>query len=387
MEKEIKAGPLYFKTMDSRHARVIAHQGGTRSGKTYSILQYLIARAMQGERLKITIARKSYTWLQNSVLQDFFDLLHAYGLYNPAAYHKTNHTYMLNGTRFWFVGLSESQKLRGCKQDIFWLNEANECSLDNFRQAIFRTPGQVILDYNPSARHHWIYDDVLMRPDCVFIQSTYLDNPFLEQELVSEIEAMEETSPDYWLVFGLGQRGGSVELILPTYKMVNQLPQGTTTAYGIDFGFNNPTALVRADYRDGELYLTECIYQSHLTLAQLIAKMQELNIPQHHPIYADSARPEYIQELKAAGFNTHAATKFVAEGLDRMRRCRLFVQTGSKNLTKELNNYCWMRDANGNLLDKPIKFMDHAIDAARYAAYAMVARPKRGAKASIMKLG
>jgi phage terminase large subunit len=294
---------------------------------------------------------------------------------------------MLNGTRFWFVGLSESQKLRGCKQDIFWLNEANECSLDNFRQAIFRTPGQVILDYNPSARHHWIYDDVLMRPDCVFIQSTYLDNPFLEQELVSEIEAMEETSPDYWLVFGLGQRGGSVELILPTYKMVNQLPQGTTTAYGIDFGFNNPTALVRADYRDGELYLTECIYQSHLTLAQLIAKMQELNIPQHHPIYADSARPEYIQELKAAGFNTHAATKFVAEGLDRMRRCRLFVQTGSKNLTKELNNYCWMRDANGNLLDKPIKFMDHAIDAARYAAYAMVARPKRGAKASIMKLG
>jgi phage terminase large subunit len=320
-------------------------------------------------------------------VEDFFDILKEYGLYNPAAYHKTNRTYMLNGTRFLFMGLSESQKLRGCKQDVFWINEANECSLDNYRQIIFRTPGQLILDYNPSATHHWIYDEVLTRPDCVFIQSTYLDNPFLEKELVREIEAMEHTSPDYWLVYGLGERGGSVELILPTYKMVKEVPQNTVTTYGLDFGFNTPTALVRADYRDGELYLTECIYRSHTTVAELIATMKELTIPPHHPVYADSARPDYIKELKDAGFNVHPATKFVAEGLDRMRRCRLFVKAGSKNLTKELNNYCWMRDANGNLLDKPIKLMDHAIDAARYAAYAMVARPAKGARASIVKLG
>jgi phage terminase large subunit len=70
-----------------------------------------------------------------------------------------------------------------------------------------------------------------------------------------------------------------------------------------------------------------------------------------------------------------------------MRRCRLFVRTGSTHLVKELNNYCWMRDANGNLLDKPIKLMDHAIDAARYAAYTMVTRPAKGARASVMKLG
>lgn len=387
MHKDFNVSPVYEKTWDNRHMRIIAHQGGSRSSKTYSICQYLIMRAMNGENLKITIARKSYTWLKTSAMVDFFDILKEYGLYNPAAEHKTNHTYDLNGTQFLFVGLDESQRLRGRKQDLFWINEANEASLDDFRQAIMRTPGQVILDYNPSAQHHWIYEQVLTRDDCVLIKSTYKDNPFLPEELKREIEMLQHTDADYWRIYGLGEKGASAELVFPNYELFKDVPQGTVTAYGLDFGFNHPTALVRADYRDGELYLTECIYRSHITMPELIALMKALKIPRHHIIYADSARPEYIDELHTAGFvNTKPATKLVAEGIDRMRRCLLFVQRDSGHLVKEMNNYCWMKDGNGNLIDQPVKFMDDAVDAARYAAYTIVARPKRGSRASMVVL-
>ena len=388
MIKDLDVTPVFNKTWANRHYRVMCHQGGARSSKTYSICQYLIMRAMDGENLRITIARKSYTWLKTSAMVDFYDILKQMGLYNPAAEHKTNHTYHLNGTEFLFVGLDESQKLRGRKQDIFWINEANEASLDDFRQAIMRTPGQLILDYNPSAQHHWIYEQVHTREDCVLIKSTYKDNTFLDKELVREIEMLEHTDADYWRVYGLGEKGGAAHLVFPNYDMFRELPKGTTTAYGLDFGFNHATALVRADYRDGELYLTECIYRTHITMPELIALMKEMKIFYAHRIYADTARPEYIDELKAAGFlNTHPATKYVTEGIDRMRRCHIFVNADSGHLVKEINNYCWMKDGNGHLMDTPVKFLDDALDAARYAAYHLVTRNKLGAKASVMWVG
>lgn len=388
MNKGLEATHVFRKTWKNKNIRVIAHQGGSRSSKTYSICQFLIMRAMDGDKLTVTIARKSFTWLKTSAMVDFYDVLKGMGLYNPAAEHKTNHTYHLNGTEFLFVGLDESQKLRGRKQDVFWINEANECTIDDFRQASMRTPGQIILDFNPSAKHHWIYEQVLTRSDCTLIKSTYRNNPFLADELKREIEGLQFTDPDYWRIYGLGEKGASAELIFPNYELFKQLPPGTSTAYGLDFGFNHPTALVRVDYRDGELYLTECIYRSHLTLPELTELIKKLNIPKHHTIYADGARPEYIDELSRVGnFNVKAATKHVTEGIDRMRRCHLFIQVDSGHLVKEINNYCWMKDSNGHLIDQPVKLLDDALDAARYAAYQLVNARGKGAVASVLRLG
>lgn len=386
MKKIVNATHVYRKTWEARNARIVVHQGGSRSSKTFSICQYLIVRAIMGDCITCTIARKSFTWLKTSAMHDFIELLELMGLYNPASHHKTNHTYVLNGSEFLFVGLDESQRLRGRRQDVFWINEANECSLDDFRQATMRTTGQVILDYNPSAQHHWIYDRVLTRTDCVFIKSTYRSNPFLNEELKREIEGFEAADPDYWRVFGLGEKGGSAELVYPRYNMFATLPQGTTTAYGLDFGFNHPTALVRADYRDGELYLTELIYRSHITMPELKVLLKGLRISQAHVIYADGARPEHIAELQTAGFRIQAATKNVAEGIDRMRRCKLFVHTGSTHLLKEINSYSWKKDNNGTILDEPVKFLDDALDAARYAAYHLTARPGGLLRASVGRL-
>ncbi len=289
----------------------------------------------------------------------------------------------MNGSHFSFVGLDESQKLRGRKQDVFWLNEANECRLDDFRQASLCTSGQIIIDYNPSARHHWIYDHILTRSDCFLLQSTYTDNPFLAEELKREIESLKNTDIEYWNVFGLGLRGASPELVFPNYNLFSQLPQGTKTAWGLDFGYNHPMALIQADYIDGNLYLTELIYQSFITLPELISKTKTLLAERKIDIWADSARPDYIHELLTAGLPIKQATKNVLQGIDRMKRSRIYINKQSTNLIKELDNYHWKKDAAGKLQDEPVKELDDAIDAARYAAYHLVGKRSKAIRVSI----
>jgi hypothetical protein len=46
----------------------------------------------------------------------------------------------------------------------------------------------------------------------------------------------------------------------------------------------------------------------------------------------------------------------------------LYVTKQSTNLIKELNNYKWVTDKNGNKLNKPVDMFNHALDAIRYVA-------------------
>jgi phage terminase large subunit len=141
--------------------------------------------------------------------------------------------------------------------------------------------------------------------------------------------------------------------------------------WGLDFGFNVPTALVEVALREREAVLAERIYRTHLTNSELIDIMKAV-IPEDRrdePIFADNAEPNRIAEISAAGFNIYPADKDVAHGIDATKHFHKTITKESANLLDEIRAYSWRVDKSGNILDIPVKFRDHAMDAIRYAIY------------------
>ena len=150
----------------------------------------------------------------------------------------------------------------------------------------------------------------------------------------------------------------------------------------MDFGFtNDPTALVKVyKYEDG-LYIEEMLYHTRLTNSDISQKLKELGLTRYDEIWADSAEPKSIEELHRFGWNIKPTAKgqdSIMAGIDILKRHRIFVTKSSTNLIKEMQNYSWQEDKNGNLLNRPVDKWNHAIDAIRYATFNRMSRPNYG---------
>ena len=86
-------------------------------------------------------------------------------------------------------------------------------------------------------------------------------------------------------------------------------------------------------------------------------------------MYADSAEPARIEEIGGAGFDVHPADKSVKDGILYCKRLKFYTTAESVHLNEEKRTYKWKSDRNGNILDEPVKFKDHLMDAKRYALY------------------
>ena len=371
-----------FNHLIKSDKRIIVEQGGTRSGKTYNILLWLIFYYTERNTDKtITICRKSFPSLRASVMRDFFDILRNHDLYREEFHNKSSHEYHLNGNLVEFISLDQPQKIRGRKRNLLYINEANELFYEDWQQLIFRTDGRIILDYNPSESFHWIYDRVIPREDCDFYQTTYRDNPFLDEQIKQEIERLKETDEDYWRIYGLGERGMSRATIFQ-FGM-SEIPQeAKLISYGLDFGYtNDPSALVAVYQHGDNLYLDELLYRTGMTNRDLHHHLQSLGLDRRDEIFADSAEPKSIEELHRFGWNIKPTAKgqdSINAGIDILKRHKIFATSRSNNLIKELQNYKWTEDKNGNLLNKPIDVMNHALDASRYAVYNKLSKPNYG---------
>jgi phage terminase large subunit len=350
--------------------RYLVNQGGSRSSKTFSIAQMLILTMLKEQHKIITIARKTFPSLRQTVMRDFFELLEGYERYDEEAHDMTNHIYEHGTNIVEFVSLDQPQKKRGSKRNILWMNETNEFGYEDYMQLNIRTTEKIIMDYNPSEMEHFIYDKVLPRPDARLIKSTYLDNTFLEQSLIDELERLREDDETYWKIYGLGEQAAPTSLIYNNWTIVSALPESTDTIiYGLDFGFQNPTSLIQVAIADGKVYVDECLYETKLTNADVIERIRATLPNRRAAIYADHAEPQRIEEIYRAGFNIHAANKDVAVGIDLVKRYRLHITSRSVNLLREIKQYKWKQDKNGHVLDEPLKFLDHAMDALRYAMF------------------
>lgn len=350
---------------------ILVEQGGSRSGKTYNILTYLIAMSVTTWNNKvIDIVRKSFPSLRSSVMFDFFEILRNNGLYAEEYHNKTENIYKVGSNIFRFFSCDDAQKMRGPGRDILFCNEANELKLEDFRQLNMRTRELTILDYNPSDEFHWIYDHVLTRDDVEFYKTTFNDNPFLPDRIKNEILRYKDTDENYWRIYGLGERGISQTSIYTKWDLCDSVPLTDKVYYGLDFGFNHPTSLIKITLDENTAYVEELIYETQMIGETIIDRLKSLNISSSAPIYADSARPELIYEIGSAGFNIYPVKKgadSVKEGIDYVKRYKLMIHKDSVNVLKEIKSYKWRVDKDERILDEPVKLNDDAMDAMRYA--------------------
>lgn len=380
-KKKIQTNIVFEHLVDS-NKRIIIEQGGTRSGKTYNILMWIIFKfTTENVGLTITICRKTYPALRASCMRDFFEILKTYDLYKEELHNKSNSEYFLNGNLVEFISLDQPQKLRGRKRDMLYINEANEIFFEDWQQLIFRTTGRVIMDYNPSDEFHFIYDKIKPRDDVDFFITNYLDNPFLDEDTIKEIERLKYLDDNYWKIYGLGEIGTSKSIIFRFNDCFDIPETATFLSFGMDFGFtNDPTTIVGIWKQGDDLYLKEYLYKTGLTNRDIDTYLKQFEIGRSE-IFADSAEPKSIEELYRMGWNIKPATKgqgSINIGIDMMKRYRINITVDSLNMIKEFKNYKWAEDKNGVTLNVPVDAFNHTIDAVRYALYDKLSRPNYG---------
>jgi phage terminase large subunit len=337
----------------------------------------LIALALK-EKVTISVTSVAFPHLRRGAMRDWRTIMENSGLYDPNKHVRTEQVYNYpNGSYTEFFSSDNNLKVRGPGRDILFFNEANLTDFDTFTQLMLRTRKTIFIDFNPADEFHWIYDNILTRPDCYFIKSTYLDNPFLPHEQVKEIENLKNVDANFWRIYGEGERGHSEGVIYTHWKPYGDTISGQTV-FGLYFGYNNPTALIRVTENDKNLYWKEEIYQSHLTNSDLIPMIKQIVKPQE-TVYCDTAEPNRIEELKRAGIRAMPANKDVKLGIDFVKSRKLYINSQSANLLKEIKSYKYMDQGKrkGNEPEIPLKLNDHAMDAGRYASLSF-AKPKAG---------
>ena len=150
----------------------------------------------------------------------------------------------------------------------------------------------------------------------------------------------------------------------------------------MDFGYtNDPTTLLEVYKQDDNLYFNELIYQTGMTNRDIGNMLQNLNINSRAEIYADSAEPKSIDEIRTMGFNIRPATKgrvLRRKLYDTNKRYNLYITKNSHNTIKEFKHYKWKEDKSGNVLNQPLDMYNHTTDAIRYATYTKLSRPNFG---------
>lgn len=374
----------------NRHThRLHINEGGTRSTKTYSILQLLLVIALHDKKPTLTsVVSETFPHLRRGAIRDFQKILKTDGLWSEAQWSASTNTYTLpNGSQIEFFSADSPDKVHGPARDRLFINECQNINYDTYRQLAIRTSGDVWLDFNPT-HEFWVHTELKDRGREFYVHSTYRDNPFLTRAQIEEIES-NKTDENWWRVYGLGEVG-HLEGLVYSFSLCDAIPteQKGREVYGLDFGFtNDPTALVYAKIIGKDIYIREVIYRTGMLNNELGALMYSEGVPKRGTeVYADCAEPKSIEELYRMGYNIKPCIKGeISAQIDILKQYRLHITKDSLNLIKEARNYTWKVDKNGKAVNVPIDAFNHALDALRYAVVTPLWRPQ--SKGARVRLG
>jgi phage terminase large subunit len=361
-------------------------QGGTLAGKTFGVLPILIDKAIREPLLEISVVSESIPHLRRGALKDFLKIMMMTNRYRDVQFNKSTLKYTFaNGSYIEFFSVDQPDKLRGARRNILYINECNNVPFEAYNQLAIRTSGDIWLDYNPT-NEFWVHRELLNDGDVDFIILTYLDNEALPKSIIDEIELARKKANEsdywsnWWKVYGLGQVGRLEGACIPDWREIDLPSDARLLCYGMDFGYSvDPTTLI-ALYKYNDSYIfDEVIYQKGLLNSEISNLLKSNNVTDI--IYADSAEPKSIAELNSYGHMVLPVSKgrdSIVYGINLINQNKVYVTSRSKNLKKELANYTWMQDKEGNTLNKPIDAYNHAIDATRYALTSQLENPHKG---------
>jgi phage terminase large subunit len=351
-------------------------QGGTSAGKTFGVLPVLINIATKTPLTEISVVAESIPHLKRGAMKDFKKIMQQTNRWFDQRWNATDFKYTFsNGSQIEFFSADNDSKLRGARRDYLYMNEANNMLFHAYTELASRTKLGVYLDWNPT-EEFWFHTDLQNDDDVDFIIVNYLDNEACPESALNFINKAKEKAltSSYWdnwyKVYGLGQLGQLEGVIFENWQTIDSIPsEAKIIGCGLDFGYSNdPTALIAVYEYNGKIIADELIYSTGLLNSDIISLMKH---EKRLPIWADSAEPKSIEEIRRAGWNIKPVVKgadSITFGISVLQEREMLVTKSSVNLIKELRRYSWDTDKTGKKLNKPIDEMNHAIDALRYFA-------------------
>mgnify|MGYP000394861229 CR=1 FL=1 len=373
----MKVSKLYTANLNATEDLVI-NQGGTSSGKTYSIMQVLFSIAISEPNRNILIVGQSIPNLKVGAMTDAESIIASSEELKTCikSFNKTDRIYyFFSGSQIQFKSFNDYQDAKSGKRDYTFFNEINGIPKPIFNEVHLRTRLRTWVDYNPNEEFY--IHEYIGQEGVKFIRSWHEHNPYLSQKIRDKIEGLKDIDEELWKVYARGMTGKIEGLIFRNWAEVKSIPEGAEyIASSLDFGFtNDPTASADVYMSDGELWIEETLYRTGLTNSDIFKLVDNDN-----RYVGDSAEPKSIEELRRMGMRIEPALKgkdSVNTGIDILKRYKINL-IGS-NLVKEFKSYKWKTDKLTNRpINQPVDFMNHLIDGIRYVALNKLKTNSRG---------
>lgn len=364
-----------LQNLDAEGWRIWVLQGSMSAGKTVAALLQMIDWAIEFPGTIGTIVADSLTRLRKDAMRTFLDICRDTNLLKACTWNASELVLSFpNGSIIEFCSIEQLDG-QGAKRDFLYVNEANRISWKQFSDLEPRTRRRIIIDFNP-VNKFWAHTELVenkYRTDVVFRKFTYLDNEGMDDMSVRALEMRRgDGTSNWWRVYGLGEIGSLEGNVYEGWQSVDmaEIEKGKLIRYGLDFGYNDPTALVGIyELEDGATGIVELLYENHMTDQDYAERFEELGIDPSVLIVADSARPETIAAIRNDGYRCIGALKdkgSVMRGIKRVLKRP--IKYYGRNLEREFLTYAWRKKkSTGETLDEPQDGNDHLMDALRYA--------------------
>lgn len=362
--------PVFLWNLQSE-AEICINQGGTSSGKTYSIMQALIIKAITNKMLRILVVGQDMPNLRIGPMQDFEIILQ-----NPLlagsikeVSKRDNKYIFFTGSFIQFKTIKTEQDAKQGKREILFVNEANGIPFPIFDQLNVRTTERTFIDYNPTAPF-WAHDLIGTEGVDTFF-SNFEHNPFVSPKIIKKILRYYDTDPMRWKVYGLGQTGQVEGVIFENVNWIDSFPEGCKKiSYGMDFGFaDDPTTLVKTGWYAGQLFAELLLYEHQIGVEELKEKCKDLNLNRYTQINCDH-NTALIRYLKSGGLNVREAAKgpgSINVGIKLLQSQKINI-VANRHFKEEQQKYTYKYDSKkGRYSNVPIEEYNHIWDATRYS--------------------
>lgn len=347
----------------TRSDRYAILRGGTGSGKTWSVLQFLVSLCFTN-KYEINIVGCSYPHLKNGAYRDIKKILEMWKV--PYLESKSTFSIKIKDSIIKFISADKPERFRGLRRDILYVNEGNLITKDKFMELAVRTHKFIIVDFNPSSRFYIIdyFNEMALNYADYEIVTTYKDNPNLPLEVKKEIEARINTP--WYRVFGAGEWGADGESVLYNYS-IQGIDENLVTwlGVGVDIGYNvSPTAAVLLGKYKEKVVVKEIFYEV-CNIDDFLGFAKQYK---QYRFIVDAAAKDEIYLMRKAGIKAWESNKKrLVLSYDILNSVPILVDKSSKNLINEITSLRWADKTKGKTEGD-----DHLIDALRYAFHYFV---------------
>lgn len=404
-----------------RKVDTVVITGGRNSQKSFGAGLFSCIAAKDFNH-RILYTRYTLATAEDSIIPEFSEKIDILGCHDSFDIQKDRISGRGNESKIVFRGIKTSSgnqtaNLKSLKNfSIFILEEAEEMPTyemwDKIRKSIraLDVRNLSILILNPTTKEHWVYTELFegrgvnegfngIVGNVLYIHSTYLD---MERQFIADtiFDDFEEKRMAYEYYEALNARqketcdpivvkkakyykhvvkGGWLDVaegVIFTNWKLGEFQEVAPPIFGQDFGFSvDPTTLIKVsiDKSRKVIYVKELLYKPKMVTSDIIEHNKRL--AGSSLIYADSAEPRLIEEIRKAGCNIKETIKgqgSVSAGIALLQDYELIIDPSSTNLVKELNNYVW-HDKKSNT---PIDAWNHGLDSLRYCTFAELSRRK-----------